>query len=139
MPKTERKRPESVRSKRVPLHEQKNIQTITDQEAGYVYRLFYDEDSNRIERLMKAGWEVVEDVLKIGDDGAKNLNQSIGNGVRQQVSIDKRNGEPLYQILMRIKEEFYKEDFAYKQKKEDEKMEIVSQAIQTGTLAFTKE
>lgn len=136
----ERKRPEEVRPEvsRVTLKEQKDVQTVEYNHKGYIPRWFNDDDSNRIMKAQSRGWKPVTDEVLVGDVGAKNQNQTLGSGARKQVSVDKRTGEPLYAILMEIKEEYYNEDFEYKQSIEDKKMEALTESLDKGELAYSK-
>lgn len=122
MAREERTRPEDNRPKRVPLHEQKNITTTDYNKPGYVARWVTDNRPGKLASMEAAGWQIVEDPVRVGDLSAKNTNESLGTGARQQVSVDKRTGQPIYAVLMEIKKEYYDEDFLAKQKLEDERM-----------------
>ena len=127
----------NTRPERVPLHEQNKDVMTTDQKPGYIRR-WVNDTPGRINKFLMAGWAVVEDETKVGDEGAKEQNQALGSGARKQVSVDRKTNQPIYGILMEIKESLYKKDQAAKQKIEDAKMEDLNRKLDAGELAFTK-
>lgn len=88
---------------RVPIGGNRDILTVIGKEAGFVYRWVLDQ-GNRIEKFKRAGYEVVTHDVSVGDARAAIPNQ-MGSGVYAlSGNIDKKL------ILMRIREEYYKED-----------------------------
>ena len=104
--------------KRVPLHRQ-NIITA-DTRPGYVRRIVNDQD-DRIERFIKAGWTPVEGE-QIGDEHAADPS-SLGSATVKSV------GAGMKAVLMEIPESLYKEDQNDKQKKVNELEEAMEQDI----------
>ncbi len=95
-----------TRVKRTPVG-QRNVLTLSGKEPGYVYRIVNDQ-ADRIQQFMDAGYELVDaDAVRVGD---KRVNSASPEGSKAQVSVGK--GEKAF--VMRIKEEYYKEDQAAK-------------------------
>lgn len=94
--------------KRVPLHEQVRDKMTTSQRKGYVRR-FVNDIGDRVERFKQAGYSVVEEPTKVGEDNVVSQNQTLGSGARRHV------GGGVRSILMEIPEELYKADQAIKQ------------------------
>lgn len=96
-----------TRVKRTPVG-QRNILTVTGKEEGYVYRIVNDV-GDRIQQFMDGGYELVDaSAVRVGD---KRVNSSTPEGTKAQVSVGK--GDKAF--VMRIKEEYFKEDQAAKQ------------------------
>jgi len=96
------------RPRRTPVSSRNRL-SVRNQEPGYVYRIVNDVDA-RVEDLMERGYEVCtkESVGTIGDrrvDNASSLGSvshfSVGKGIKA--------------VVMRQKEEYYKEDQQMKQ------------------------
>jgi hypothetical protein len=99
-------------ARRVPIST-RNILTIKGQEPGYHYRIVNDEPG-RIEDLSERGYEIVTDKsVTIGDKRVSNPTQE---GSPKKVHV----GGGKYAFVMRIKDEFYKEDQDAKQRQVDE-------------------
>lgn len=96
-----------VRPKRTPINK-RDILSVKGKEPGYVYRIATDV-GDRIEALKDAGYEMVlaKDV-RIGD---KRINSAAPEGAYAQVSVG--GGQKAF--VVRIKEEWYKEDQEAKQ------------------------
>lgn len=99
------------RAERIPLgsHRQK---LTTDQRPGFVRRWINDR-GGRILQAQQGGWHFV------AKNGAKAQTSDAGEGISQIVGT-KEGGEPLRAYLMEIREDWYKEDQAAKQKRTDE-------------------
>lgn len=98
----------SGRVTRTPIG-RRNILTVTGKEEGYQYRIVND-DNDRVQALLDAGYEMVPSKeVKVGD---KRVEQSSTEGSVTQVSVG--GGRKGY--VMRIKDEWFKEDQAAKQK-----------------------
>jgi hypothetical protein len=95
------------RPKRVPLNRQQ-ILTVPEsmKEPGYHYR-FINDVGERILKAEQAGYEVVKGKVPVGDSRVGN-SEGIGSAVTKHV------GNATKAVLMRIKEEWYKEDQAEK-------------------------
>jgi len=97
----------SARPKRTPING-RNVLTVTGKEPGYVYRIVNDE-GGRIGQFLDAGYEMVEaNAVAIGDG---RVNAASAEGSKAQASV----GNGMKAFVMRIKEEYYKEDQAAKQ------------------------
>jgi hypothetical protein len=98
-------RPDRTKSERVPLGQRDRL-TFDNLEAGYVYRVINDSD-DRLARAQKAGYEFVGGDGQLGDVRA-------GEGGKIDSRISKPVGNNTRGFLMRIKEDWYKEDQAEK-------------------------
>jgi regulator of protease activity HflC (stomatin/prohibitin superfamily) len=97
----------SGRTKRTPIAG-RNVLTVNGKEPGYVYRVVNDA-GDRIAQFLDAGYELVSaDSVTVGD---KRVNQATAEGSKAQVAVGK--GDKAF--VMRIKDEYYKEDQAAKQ------------------------
>jgi len=95
------------RPKRTPLAN-RSVLGIKGKEPGYVYRIVNDT-GDRIASFQEQGYEVVTDSsITIGD---RRVGRASQDGSPVQVSV----GQGIDGYLMRIKDEFYKEDQAYKE------------------------
>jgi hypothetical protein len=103
----------SARPKRTPLNSRNRL-SVKNKEAGFAYRIFNDED-DRISRAQEAGWELcsTESVGAIGDRRVDNAS-SLGSTAHFSV------GKGTKAVLMRIPEDWYKEDQEVKQREIDE-------------------
>jgi hypothetical protein len=98
----------SARTRRTPING-RNVLTVTGKEPGYVYRVVNDV-GDRIQQFVEAGYELVNGAdVKVGD---RRVTSATAEGSKAQVSVGGR-GEKAF--VMRIKEEWYKEDQAAKQ------------------------
>lgn len=95
------------RPKRVPLHEQGRSVLTAPEKKGFVRRIVNDVGP-RIAKFIKAGWNVVEEDINLGEsvDGS---NQAIGSGARKGV------GKGVTGVLMEIPKELYDADQRAKQ------------------------
>jgi hypothetical protein len=101
------------RPRRSPLHTRNRL-SIKNKEPGYVYRIVNVVD-DRVEQLLESGYEVCEKehVGAVGDkrvDGASSLGSSSHFSVGQGTKA----------VVMRQREDWYKEDQAIKQAQIDE-------------------
>lgn len=99
--------PESARKKRVPLGSRNRLRY--PERKGYVRRVFND-DHDRIQQALDAGYEFVTDHLPGGDPRAGDATQ-VGSKVMKEV------GSGMKGYLMEIPEEYYKEDQKAKQER----------------------
>lgn len=104
-------REETGRSKRVPLGVARSKLSVPTRQ-GYVRRWVNDTEG-RLLQAQQGGYEYAQDQsLQIGSPDVDNENRDLGARISRVV--DKSTGQKAY--LMEIKEEFYKEDQAAKQK-----------------------
>jgi len=97
------------RPKRTPLAN-RSVIGITGKEPGYTYRLVNDT-GDRIAAFLEQGYEVVTDSsIKIGD---RRVGKASADGSPVQVSV----GGGTIGFLLRIKDEYYKEDQDYKEQR----------------------
>lgn len=97
----------SGRTKRTPING-RNVLTVTGKEPGWHYRVVNDA-GDRIAQFLEAGYELVDaSTVKVGD---KRVDSAAAEGSKAQVAVGK--GEKAF--LMRIKDEWYKEDQDAKQ------------------------
>jgi hypothetical protein len=96
------------RPKRTPISG-RNVLTVTGKEPGYVYRIVNDE-GGRIGQFLDAGYEMVDgSAVTIGD---RRVNNATAEGSKAQASVSS-DGKKAF--VMRIKEEYYREDQQAKQ------------------------
>ena len=97
---------------RVPIGGNRDILTVYGKTAGFVYRWVKDV-GNRIARFKKAGYEheTSSDIL-VGD-ARVGVASPLGSPIVADASLNMNGGEKLY--LMRIPEQYYKEDQDYKE------------------------
>ena len=96
---------------RTPLGAKRDILSVQNPEEGYVYRIVNDTPG-RINRFKEAGYELVEDAQL----GTSHVD---GNQASQGI-VSKDVGKGVTAVVMRQRDEFYKEDQAEKQRKIDE-------------------
>ena len=95
-----------TRVKRTPVG-QRNVLTVSGKEEGFVYRIVNDT-ADRVQQFLDAGYELVDaSTVRVGD---KRVNASSPEGTKAQVSV----GQGDKAFVMRIKDEYYKEDQAAK-------------------------
>lgn len=95
------------RPQRTPLAN-RSVLGIKGKEPGYVYRIVNDT-GDRIASFQEQGYEIVTDSsITIGD---RRVGRASQDGSPVQVSV----GQGIDGFLMRIKEEYHKEDQAYKE------------------------
>lgn len=112
----------TARPKRTPVG-QRNILTVSGKEEGFVYRIVNDS-GDRIQQFIDAGYELVNAAdVRVGD---KRVNSASPEGSKAQVTVGK--GEKAF--VMRIKDEFYKEDQAAKQAEIDRLEQTIKQKAQ---------
>ena len=115
------------RPKRVPIHEQRN-QLSTESKPGFVRR-WVNDIPGRVERFLKAGYEVVQDNnVQVGEKGVVDNNIALGSGARKNVGRT-RAGEGTTAVLMEIPKELYDEDQKAKQTKVDESDRVLKRNI----------
>lgn len=104
----------------------RNILTVKNKEPGFVYRIVNDS-GDRVQMFEEAGYEVVEaDKVIVGD---KRINKATPVGSKAEVNVG--SGEKA--LVMRIKEEWYKEDQAAKQAKVNELESSMNKQARNGT------
>lgn len=97
------------RTQRTPLAN-RSVLGIKGKEPGYVYRIVNDT-GDRVALFQEQGYEIVTDSsITIGD---RRVGKASADGSPVQVAV----GNGIDGYLMRIKEEYYKEDQAYKEQK----------------------
>lgn len=113
-------REESGRSTRVPLGVARSKLSVPAR-PGYVRRWVNDTEG-RLLQAQQGGYQFATDQsLQIGSPDVDNENRDLGARVSRVV--DKSTGQKAY--LMEIKEEFYREDQAFKQKAVKEKDDLI--------------
>lgn len=126
-----------VRPKRTPINK-RDILSVKGKEPGFVYRIVNDT-GDRIQSFIDVGYEIVDaNSVSIGD---KRVNAAKPEGSKAQVSVG--GGQKAF--LMRIKEEWYKEDQATKQAEIDKleqsmRQQALSQnELKNGKFEITKD
>lgn len=101
--------------------------SITKSIPGYHLHIFND-DGIRIEEAISVGWEFVQpDEVGRTAPHVTSRNTDLGNKVRFTVG-KKEGGEPLYAYLMKIREEWWLEDQALQQSRND----LIDEQILSG-------
>lgn len=113
------KKQDKQRRERRPLSMKASKLNVVDQEAGYHYRWINDDPPGRIQDALSGGYEFVETAQTEARNDISNRNASQGNRVCRVVGR-LEGGQPMHAYLMRISEEWYKEDQNAKQKEIDE-------------------
>lgn len=103
---TEESRKQAPARKRVPVSGNRDILTVAGMEKGYKYR-WVNEKDNRLQKFVDAGYEFVHHDGQIGQDRVDDA-ESIG-------PTSKNVGRGVTSYLMRIQEDWYKEDQVAKQ------------------------
>ena len=98
----------SARPTRVPLSARNRL-SVKNKEDGYVYRIVNDVE-DRVERLLEAGYEIVP-ADKAGQVGDKRVDSPTSLGSASSISV----GKGTRAVVMRQRDNFYKEDQAAKQ------------------------
>lgn len=91
------------RPERVPVSGNRDILTVHGKEKGYEYRWVIDV-GDRVNRFKRGGWEIANhDGISVGTSRVQG-----GDGSVITAHATKGTGDKL--VLMRIREEYYKED-----------------------------
>lgn len=109
--------PAQARPTRTPLNSRQRL-SVRNREAGYVYRIVnanLEDDPDRVARFMEAGYELVPKD-KGGSVGDAKVDNPTSLGSASEISV----GQGTKAVLMRIREDWYKEDQAAKQREIDE-------------------
>jgi hypothetical protein len=103
----------SARPRRTPIA-RRNRLDVQNKEAGYIYRVVNDTD-DRIPALQEQGYEICPDA-KVGAVGSRRVDNPSALGSSSHVSV----GQGTKAVVMRIREEYFKEDQAAKQQVVDD-------------------
>lgn len=115
----------SGRVKRTPITG-RNVLTVGGKDPNYHYRIVND-DGDRVQMFIDAGYELVEAAdIQVGD---KRIGTTSSEGSKAQVSVG--SGQKAY--VMRIRNEWYKEDQDMKQQKVTELEASTKQKALDGT------
>lgn len=123
-PKSTESRAVGRPKKRIPVSGHRDVLTVEGKQEGYVYRWVNDVDS-RITRFQAAGYELVEADVQVGA-------RTVDNPGKFGSVVSKNVGRGVTAYLMRIPEEFYKEDQAAKLKEVDEKEADMKRTLNSG-------
>lgn len=125
------------RAKRTPING-RNILSVSNKEPGYEYR-FVNDVGDRVEIFKERGWTLVEAAdVRIGD---RRIEAANALGSKAQASVDKQGTKA---FLMRIENEYYREDQAEKAKSiAEQELAMKQQALsnnelRTGKLEITR-
>ena len=103
----------------------RNRLTVRGKEPGFVYRIVNDEN-DRVTQLTERGYEIVkEQAVQVGD---KRVSLASAEGSLKQVSVG--GGKKAY--VMRIKKDWYDEDFRAKQAEIDSLEETIKKKATDG-------
>lgn len=118
-----------TRKERVPVGGTRDILTVKDKDPNYEYR-FVNDLPGRLLRFQDAGWEVVTDDLKVGQEAVDAPSGKVGKAVTKNV------GHGTVGVLMRIPKEWYDEDQAAKQDKVDALEASMNEDIRRGRIPY---
>lgn len=110
----------SARPRRTPVGSRNRL-FLRNKEPGFIYRIVNDVDDN-IQLRMDQGYEIVP-AEKTGRVGDKRVDSASTPGSSSYISV----GQGTKAVVMRIKEEYYKEDQSVKQAQIDD----LEQAMKT--------
>ena len=115
------------RKKKVRITGKRDILTVTGKEDGYFY-CWVNDVGTQINRYKEGGYEAVEDngCITVGTTTPTQVGGAI------TATVDKRTGEKA--VLMRIREDWHKEDLASEQDtlQKDEKSLLRQQQEENG-------
>ncbi len=103
----------SARPRRTPIAKRNRLE-IQNKEAGYVYRIVNDVD-DRVLQLQEQGYEIVPNA-KVGAIGNRRVDNPTALGSSSHISV----GQGTKAVVMRQREEFYREDQQIKQQTVDD-------------------
>jgi len=113
------------RTTRTPVGS-RSVLTVTGKEPGYVYRIINDS-GDRVQEFLDAGYELAEkDSVRVGD---KRVNKATSEGSVSQVSV----GRGQKAFVVKIKQEWYEEDQARKQRRVNELEDATKAKALDGT------
>lgn len=113
------------RVRRTPIGK-RNILSVVGKEPGFEYR-FVNDTGDRVEAFKENGWEPVPaKAVRVGD---KRVESTASDGSVTYASV----GGGMKAVLMRIPEEYYKEDQAAKQAQVQAVEEATRQKALDGT------
>jgi hypothetical protein len=120
----------TTRPQRTPLAN-RSVLSVKGKEPGYTYRIVNDV-GDRVDMFSERGYEVVSDnSVKIGD---RRVSLPTKEGSPVQVSV----GGGTKAFLMRIKDEWYKEDQDAKEAQLKDQERSMTNAPSTGTYGSVK-
>jgi len=125
----------SARPKRTPLS-QRNRLSVRNQEPGYHYRIVnanLENDPDRIQSFIDQGYELVPRD-KVGTVGDKRVDGATPLGSSSEISV----GQGTKAVVMRIREDWYKEDQAAKQALVDSTEQTMRKDADYGKVEFSK-
>ena len=99
----------SARPRRSPLAVRNRL-SVKNKEDGYVYRIVNDVET-RVQELQEQGYEIVP-ADKVGMVGDKRVGAVSPVGSSSHISV----GQGVHAVVMRQKNDFYKEDQEIKQR-----------------------
>lgn len=121
------------RPKRTPISG-RNVLTVSGKEPGYVYRIV-NATGDRVQQFLDAGYEkVLANDVQVGD---KRINSASPEGSVAEVAV----GDGQKAIVMRIREEWYKEDQLAKQAHVDQLEQTIKNNVSGadyGSLKITR-
>lgn len=103
----------SARPRRTPVSVRNRLD-VKNKEAGYVYRIVNDVD-DRIAEMQEQGYEIVPDA-KVGAVGNRRVDNASALGSSSHLSV----GLGTKAVVMRQREDWFKEDQSIKQQQVDD-------------------
>ena len=126
VPRSENERPQRER-KRGTFSGTSQKLSVTKSIPGYHLHIFND-DGTRIEDAISGGWEFCTP-SEVGRTSSHVVSRNADLGEKVKFRVGKlESGEPMYAYLMKIKEEWWLEDQALAQSKND----LIDEAVRTG-------
>jgi hypothetical protein len=113
------------RPKRTPIG-QRQVLSVTGKEPGFQYR-FVNDTSERVQTFLDNGWELVEQKdIRIGD-------KRVGNPSPEGTAAKAHVGQGQYAYVLRIRDDWYTEDQAEKQRYVDATEAAMKEKALDGT------
>ena len=103
----------SARPRRTPVAKRNRLE-IQNKEPGYQYRIVNDVDDS-VARLEEQGYVIVPDA-KVGATGNRRVDNPSALGSSTSISV----GQGVKAVVMRIKDEYFKEDQELKRQQVDD-------------------
>lgn len=111
-------------TRRIPVSGYRDILSVDGKEDGFVYRWVNDID-NRIQRFQQGGYELVDHDVEVGQ-------RTVDNPGKYGSVVSKDVGKGRTAYLMRIPEEFYKEDQQAKQREVKRTEDDMKRTLNSG-------
>jgi hypothetical protein len=113
---------------RTPFSANRTRLSVKLKEKGFVHRWFNDQD-DRVQRALDAGYDFVtpDEIGRVGDKEVHGGNSDLNSKVSKVVGRTAES-QPIRAFLLKIREEWFKED----QAKKEATNRLVDEAVRSG-------